>query len=241
MRKLRSKQLYIYLMFASGIFLWSCGGADMSNSKEEKESAMDSTGWNYHEAGNGGFNKVPYDEQETSPGLVMIERDSLEKMVMVADTEAMKQSVIQKLKDFYGLLEINMNNRYDNDFRKEAGDQIKHLLIDPEKTKLSDLEGRRKMDELNMILSDSIYTFTDSVGINARKFSCSILKIDSVTYKGILSYSRDAVTYQNGLMGTIGTTMEITEFLIQKKDKKFGNSVQTAWTCLLGNTRSKEK
>src|SRR5436190_21340241 len=31
------------------------------------------TGWNYNDPKNGGFEVVPYDEQETGPGLVLIE------------------------------------------------------------------------------------------------------------------------------------------------------------------------
>ena len=31
------------------------------------------TGWAYNEPSNGGFEKVPYEEQETGPGLVLIE------------------------------------------------------------------------------------------------------------------------------------------------------------------------
>jgi len=44
------------------IFLASCS--------KEKSSV---TGWNYNDPKNGGFEVVPYDEQETGPGLVLIE------------------------------------------------------------------------------------------------------------------------------------------------------------------------
>ena len=44
------------------IFLGSCG--------KEKSSV---TGWNYNDPKNGGFEVTPYDEQETGPGLVLIE------------------------------------------------------------------------------------------------------------------------------------------------------------------------
>jgi len=45
------------------VFLFaSCG--------KEKSSV---TGWNYNDPKNGGFEKAPYDEQETGPGLVLIE------------------------------------------------------------------------------------------------------------------------------------------------------------------------
>jgi len=44
------------------LFLASCG--------KEKSSV---TGWNYNDPKNGGFEVVPYDEQETGPGLVLIE------------------------------------------------------------------------------------------------------------------------------------------------------------------------
>ena len=32
-----------------------------------------STGWDYNNTTNGGFQKVPYEEQETGPGLILIE------------------------------------------------------------------------------------------------------------------------------------------------------------------------
>jgi len=46
-----------------------------------------STGWNYNDPKNGGFEKVPYYEQETGPGLVLIEGGTFtmgatEEMVM---------------------------------------------------------------------------------------------------------------------------------------------------------------
>ncbi|MFN8165822.1 MAG: SUMF1/EgtB/PvdO family nonheme iron enzyme [Bacteroidia bacterium] len=44
------------------LFLASCG--------KEKSSV---TGWNYNDPKNGGFEVVPYDEQETGPGLVLVE------------------------------------------------------------------------------------------------------------------------------------------------------------------------
>ena len=45
------------------VFLASCGGKEKSSS----------TGWNYNDEKNGGFEKVEYTEQETGPGLVLIE------------------------------------------------------------------------------------------------------------------------------------------------------------------------
>src|SRR5947208_6732389 len=47
---------------AAVILLSSCG--------KEKSSV---TGWNYNDPKNGGFEVTPYDEQETGPGLVLIE------------------------------------------------------------------------------------------------------------------------------------------------------------------------
>src|SRR5438045_5588113 len=44
------------------IFLVSCG---------KEKSAV--TGWSYNDPKNGGFEVTPYDEQETGPGLVLIE------------------------------------------------------------------------------------------------------------------------------------------------------------------------
>ena len=52
----------ILLMLAIPLLLASC--------KKEQSSA---TGWNYNDPRNGGFQKIPYLEQETGPGLVLIE------------------------------------------------------------------------------------------------------------------------------------------------------------------------
>lgn len=46
------------------------GGLVLVSCKKETSS---STGWNYNDKKNGGFEKVPYTEQETGPGLVLIE------------------------------------------------------------------------------------------------------------------------------------------------------------------------
>ena len=42
----------------------------MASCSKEKSSI---TGWNYNDSKNGGFEVVPYDDQETGPGLVLIE------------------------------------------------------------------------------------------------------------------------------------------------------------------------
>lgn len=61
--KINSSKLFIYLTFAFAAFtITSCN--------YETSSA---TGWNYNDPKNGGFQKVPYYEQETGPGLVLIE------------------------------------------------------------------------------------------------------------------------------------------------------------------------
>jgi len=52
----------LLVLFAAPLFFSSC--------KYEQSS---STGWNYNDPKNGGFQKVPYLEQETGPGLVLIE------------------------------------------------------------------------------------------------------------------------------------------------------------------------
>ena len=49
-------------LIAIALFFASCG---------KEKSAV--TGWNYNDPKNGGFEVVPYDEQETGPGLVLIE------------------------------------------------------------------------------------------------------------------------------------------------------------------------
>lgn len=53
------------LLFASVLFLASC-------SREKSGS----TGWEYNNADNGGYEKLPYIEQETGPGLILIEGGS---------------------------------------------------------------------------------------------------------------------------------------------------------------------
>jgi len=51
------------LLLSAMVILASCGGKEKSSS----------TGWNYNDEKNGGFEKVEYTEQETGPGLVLIE------------------------------------------------------------------------------------------------------------------------------------------------------------------------
>src|SRR5258708_7174663 len=60
MKKLASVIPYSFLIAA--FVMASCG--------REKSSV---TGWNYNDPKNGGFEVVAYDEQETGPGLVLIE------------------------------------------------------------------------------------------------------------------------------------------------------------------------
>ena len=50
------------LLIGSIVFMASCG----------KETSP-ITGWNYNDAANGGFEVLPYAEQETGPGLVLVE------------------------------------------------------------------------------------------------------------------------------------------------------------------------
>ena len=51
------------LMFSMALIIFSSCGKERSSV----------TGWNYNDPKNGGFEVVPYDEQETGPGLVLIE------------------------------------------------------------------------------------------------------------------------------------------------------------------------
>lgn len=61
--KTNPRKIFSVLAFASILFaLGSCSYETSS-----------STGWNYNDPKNGGFEKVPYFEQETGPGLVLIE------------------------------------------------------------------------------------------------------------------------------------------------------------------------
>lgn len=56
------KRVVYSLILLSAVIISSCS--------KERSSI---TGWNYNDPKNGGFEKVPYEEQETGPGLVLIE------------------------------------------------------------------------------------------------------------------------------------------------------------------------
>ncbi len=60
--KNRGNKIIFLGMLALAVFISSCS--------KERSGA---TGWNYNDPSNGGFQKVPYLEQETGPGLVLIE------------------------------------------------------------------------------------------------------------------------------------------------------------------------
>jgi len=51
-------------------FILAIGGFVLSSCQKDTSSA---TGWNYNDERNGGFEKSPYVEQETGPGLILIE------------------------------------------------------------------------------------------------------------------------------------------------------------------------
>ncbi|MCK5856462.1 MAG: SUMF1/EgtB/PvdO family nonheme iron enzyme [Bacteroidales bacterium] len=58
------RQLFrLFLISISTLFLVSCGGAGDSST----------TGWAYNDTKNGGFEVAPFEEQETGPGLVLVE------------------------------------------------------------------------------------------------------------------------------------------------------------------------
>jgi formylglycine-generating enzyme required for sulfatase activity len=59
---IKSKNLFGLIAVTAAIFFTSCG-------KEQSPT----TGWAYNDRKNGGFEMVPYEEQETGPGLVLIE------------------------------------------------------------------------------------------------------------------------------------------------------------------------
>src|SRR6188768_3412136 len=52
----------VLALSVSAMFITSC-----------KPETSSETGWDYNNEKNGGFEKVPYDEQETGPGLILIE------------------------------------------------------------------------------------------------------------------------------------------------------------------------
>ncbi len=60
---IKHKSLFILgMLFFTALIFTSCG-------KEQSPT----TGWNYNDSKNGGFQVAPYEEQETGPGLVLIE------------------------------------------------------------------------------------------------------------------------------------------------------------------------
>lgn len=50
--------------------LLACSALVLSGCRFEQSSA---TGWNYNDSRNGGFEKAPFEDQETGPGLVLVE------------------------------------------------------------------------------------------------------------------------------------------------------------------------
>ncbi len=60
--KIAGRTPYLLLFFGVALLLSSCG--------KDRSGA---TGWAYNDPGNGGFEKAPFLEQETGPGLVLIE------------------------------------------------------------------------------------------------------------------------------------------------------------------------
>ena len=60
--KLQKIKFLLILTVLSTVFFTSC-----------KNEQSGGTGWNYNDPSNGGFQKMPYFEQETGPGLVLIE------------------------------------------------------------------------------------------------------------------------------------------------------------------------
>ncbi len=76
MNQIASFKASAFLLVTAMIALSSC-----------RFETSNSTGWNYNDARNGGFEKIPYYEQETGPGLVLIEGGTFtmgatEEMVM---------------------------------------------------------------------------------------------------------------------------------------------------------------
>jgi gliding motility-associated lipoprotein GldJ len=63
--KTQFNQMRVFKIFA--IIL---GGSILASCATESSSA---TGWNYNDPRTGGFQKVPYADQETGPGLILIE------------------------------------------------------------------------------------------------------------------------------------------------------------------------
>ncbi|MCK4989106.1 MAG: hypothetical protein KAS29_01420, partial [Bacteroidales bacterium] len=51
------------------LMLWGCGGKDVTSSG----NVSTKTGWDYNDPDNGGFEVKTASEQETGPGLILIE------------------------------------------------------------------------------------------------------------------------------------------------------------------------
>jgi sulfatase modifying factor 1 len=50
------------------------GGLSLSSCKKDRSAV---TGWQYNDPNNGGFEKAPYADQETGPGLILVEGGTL--------------------------------------------------------------------------------------------------------------------------------------------------------------------
>ncbi|MCK5846921.1 MAG: SUMF1/EgtB/PvdO family nonheme iron enzyme, partial [Bacteroidales bacterium] len=60
---IKQKSISFFGVIAVVLMMISCSSNEQSAT----------TGWNYNDPNNGGFEVIPYDEQETGPGLVLIE------------------------------------------------------------------------------------------------------------------------------------------------------------------------
>ena len=60
---MKTKHALSLMLFIAGVFMLSSCDKQRSNT----------TGWNYNDEKSGGFEYVYYEEQETGPGLVLIE------------------------------------------------------------------------------------------------------------------------------------------------------------------------
>jgi hypothetical protein len=203
--------------------------------KEDSASEYKSqTGWSNatDSTANGGFEFVPQEEQESGPGLVLTERDSLQRVVRVADTAAIRHSVAEKLKDFYGYVEILGNKKFDPEMRSEALKIMLEMIDDTATNTIRDTD-LKSVTKISRVLSDikENRIAGDSMRMQVEDIQVHITQVsgDSLC-KGYILCTR---TY-------FGKPVEVsrdrTEFVIRKVSKKFGSTEQKVNAVFLGNT-----
>jgi hypothetical protein len=220
---------YLILFFAV-LILASCAGDGSRNESapdsEMEKSKKEMANWAADSSANGGFEQVPYEEQETGPGLVILAADSMagNPVTTSLDTVALKQSVEQKLLDFYGYCEIIGNERYDKSMRDEAMQAVLGFMYAPDKNVISEI-GRKNALKVKELDLDA-----ELKAGSPGRVSVVFMPVhtgDSVLAKGVVSYS-------TSVNNTVADNT--TEFFIRRVKKKFGTAEQEVNAVFLGNT-----